>query len=239
MRLSTFGSRKLGPVVATGLAMVGFTACGVTTSADVAQDTTGGAGGCVKADVSPLRQVEFDYEPALSPPTFSESDPGVAISGTVDGFGGSFESSAYLGSPRQFTTMRIRVDHLITAGSSAQTSVGDIRSGEVVYAPVFQGPLDSSTGRPVTSAEDFNASIPNGTPVVMVVGEPSAALTKDFAQSKTAPSGTTPVGVGPQTIYLQTCDGIVGGMDSIPATEGWSRISTLDELEAAMTGAKS
>lgn len=172
--------------------------------------------------------MEFDYEPHLEPPSYDDAGSPLVVRGVVKGFAGSFESTAYVGVPQSFTTLTIEIDHVVHGGS--QTT----GKADIIYVPIFQGPKDSKTGAPITSPDDFSKAVPVGTAVLVIVGEASDTLKKDFARSHVAPEGTDPVGVGPQTVYFETCDGLVGGLDEIPKTNAWSQIKSLDDLESAI-----
>jgi hypothetical protein len=127
--------------------------------------------------------------------------------------------------PERFVVMQVDVSRTLVMRDER------LVDRDSVYIPVPQGPVDAETSEPVYSVKAFERAIPSGTKVV-VLAKPAVP---DLARlNRGLPIGAEFTSTGIQGLFLDDCGEMIGGFDDVPGTQGWSRLKTIEQLEAGV-----
>lgn len=182
-------------------------------------------------DVSALRAGPIhDYDPVRTPQEYAEQAGLVVrarLSRVLEGFAVDHGTD--------------RRHHLVVEFAVTDVIRGDepdlVRNGSL-YVVIDQGPSAAGTGLPAAGIETFRRALPAGTDAILFVSRFEPAYFNDSAITEipevpAMPPGAPLVGAGIQGMVLDDCGALVGGHEDL-AGPGWTRFTTLDQLQAAL-----
>lgn len=176
-------------------------------------------------NLAPLRQVHYDYKPALSPEELiREGKHDVIVAGLVKAILPGRQIREERG--EKYPVLHVAMEVEVT-DRHRTTRAGQIINGSV-FVEFFQGPRSNTDGAPLYSLEDWRAAVPQGTKVMLFLHEDQGP----DGQLVTTPEGVPPSArlliPGPQGIFLEDDGRLVGGIDELVGE--WTGIRSVADL---------
>jgi len=211
--------------------LVAVAGCSAQVDTGGSPDSAAPAASSEVIDIAPLRQTDFDYEPAGSPEELVRRGHDVVVAGEVETVVQAGEESVVPGdgNPLLYVAMKVRVTDPYRVRSP------DLLDDGYVYAILSQGPR-SPDGTPSYSLEDWNRAIPPGTPILLLAGPAEEGVVGPDSE---VPDGARAVAPDVQGLVLEgLIDGrrqLENGLEEFAA--GWKGIESMDALKDRVASA--
>jgi hypothetical protein len=181
-------------------------------------------------DVTVLRQVHYDYDPADSPEELAKTGRhDVIAEGTVETIlqGDEIAEGPNDQQPAQYVVMKVRVSDTFRTRAAGQINEGH------VYVVLWQGPrYNDPQGTPEFSLAHWNKAIPQGTSVMMFLTETAEGVRPG---SHGVPANVRAMTPDVQGLIVDNAGTLVNGLEEFEGQ--WHRVKSMAELSQRVRAA--